>query len=278
MDTLTGATALVTGASGGIGSHLATALTQGGARVVLSARSVAALEALSARLRDSGAEVAVVPADLTEPREVDGLVARAEAALGPLDVLINNAGVEITASYTALAPDELRGMTALNLAAPMVLTRQALPGMLARGRGHVVNIASIAGKGPTAYDVPYAATKAGLIGLTRSLRSEYRDTPVGFSAICPGFVEHEGMYARMRALGLKAPRALTAVPLADVAAAVLTAIEQDRPEIIVTRRPLRPLAVAGEIRPELLERAAATIGATRFMRSVAKRQGRLVER
>lgn len=278
MDTLKDATALVTGASGGIGRHLAAALALRGARLVLSARRVDALDALAADLRDRGAQVAVVSADLADPADVDGLVARAEAALAPLDVLVNNAGVEIAASYTALSPDELRRITTVNLAAPMALIRQALPGMLARGRGHVVNMASIAGKGPTAYDAPYAASKAALIGLTRSLRAEYRDAPVGFSALCPGFVEQEGMYARMRGLGLKAPRVLTAVPMHDVADAVLSAILQDRPEIVLTRRPLRPLAAAGELRPQLLERTVGMIGATRFMRSVAEHQGRLAKR
>ena len=275
MKTLRGATVLITGASGGIGSRLASAFAGRGARVVLSARRADLLESLATRLRGQGAAVAVVPADLAEPADAGSLVERAEAALGPLDVLLNNAGLEITASYTEVSAAELQRMVAVNLKAPLVLIRNALPGMLARGRGHVVNIASIAGKGPTAYDVPYSATKAGLIGLTRSLRLEYRDMPVGFSVVAPGFVEQEGMYARMRSLGVKAPRVLTAVPLDDVIDAVLTAIEKDRAEIVVTRRPLRALAAVGELSPELLERAVAALGAPQFMRDVAKRQGRL---
>jgi short-subunit dehydrogenase len=152
------------------------------------------LEALVAELARTGVRAEAVPGDLSEPANAEALIERSESALGPIDVLVNNAGVEFAAAFASQPREELRATIEVNLAAPLLLTRRVLPGMLERGRGHVVFMASLAGKAPTPYEAAYAATKAGLIGLTQSLRVEYRDAPVGFSVVCPGFVAGEGMY------------------------------------------------------------------------------------
>jgi short-subunit dehydrogenase len=173
MEDLLGRTALVTGASGGIGTHIARALARAGMNVVVSGRREDALAAVAAELRGLGVRSEAVPANLFDLSQTEELIDRSEAALGPLDVLVNNAGVESAAAFTEYTREELTSMVDLNLTAPLSLTHRVVPGMLERGRGHVVFIASVAGKLGPAYQEPYAATKAGLIGRTQSLRAEY---------------------------------------------------------------------------------------------------------
>lgn len=158
---------------------------------------------------------------------------------------------------------------------PLLLTHHLVPGMLSRGLGHVVNISSIGGKGAVPYSVPYAAAKWGLVGVTQSLRAEYADAPVGFSVVCPGFVTGEGMFARTAARGVKAPAGLGTTTPQAVAAAVVRAIEQDVPEIIVTPRPVRPMLAFAVVAPRMAERLAALLGTTRFARDAARAGGRL---
>ena len=167
MQDLIGTNALVTGASGGIGPHIVRALARAGVNVAVSGRRADALEALVAELGTTAVRAEAVPADLGDPRDAEPLIERAESQLGPIDVLINNAGVEFAAAFESQPPEELRATIEINLCAPLLLTRRVLPGMLERGRGHVVFIASLAGKAPTPYEAVYAASKAGLIGLTR---------------------------------------------------------------------------------------------------------------
>ena len=272
MKDLEGRTALLTGASGGIGAHLADGLGRRGVRLALSGRNVDALERVADRVRATGSEAVVVPADLTDLGAADELPSRAEAALGPLDILVNNAGVESPADYTDLSVTEIERYVAVNLTAAMVLIRRTVPGMLARGRGHVVTLASIAGKGPIPYDAPYAATKAGLIGLMRSLRVEYAATPVGFSVVCPGFVEGEGMYGRMVDQGFRSPSLLGTSPPGTVVDAVIDAITRDRAETIVNPMPLRPLFALEELVPGTGERLVTAIGTRRMFAGLARRR------
>ncbi len=173
MEQLRGRTALVTGASGGLGAHLARCLAREGMNVALTARREPELAELAAELEKLGVRAAALPIDLSDLGQIDPLIERAEAALGPVDLLVNNAGVEIGAAFTVLTRDELTSTVDLNLTAPLLLTHRVLPGMLERGRGHVVFVSSVAGKIGPAYNEPYAATKAGLVGLTQSLRAEY---------------------------------------------------------------------------------------------------------
>jgi NAD(P)-dependent dehydrogenase (short-subunit alcohol dehydrogenase family) len=132
---------------------------------------------------------------------------------------------------------------------------------------------SLAGRGGSANNALYASTKAGLVGFTRSLRAELAGTPVSASAICPSFIARDGMYARMQEDGVNAPFLLRAVAPERVAAAVLTAIVHDRPDMLVTGWPMRPLLALQEISPRITERAVAMTGAGRFSRP-ARRPGR----
>jgi short-subunit dehydrogenase len=274
VDDLRGANALLTGAAGGLGRHIARALAAQGAWLALSGRQAAPLEDLCNELRRGGARAQPVLADLADVEQAAALVERAEAAVGPLDLLVNNAGIEVAAAYPAFTDDELAAITRVNLVAPMVLARHALPGMLARGRGHIVSVSSLAGRGGNAYNVLYATTKAGLVGFNRSLRAELADSPVGASVICPGLVARDGMYARMQEVGAKAPLALRAVEPERVARAVIGAIAHDRADVLVTGWPMRPLLAVQELAPRAAERLVAATGAGRFFELVVRQTGR----
>jgi len=275
VDDLHGANALLTGAAGGLGGHIARALATRGVRIAASGRRIEPLERLCRDLRRNGMVAEPVIADLSDREQTAGLVARAEAIVGPLDLLISNAGLEPPGAYTAFSDAELLEVAEVNLLAPMLLARHALPGMLARGRGHVVMISSLAGRGGNAFNVPYATTKAGLVGCTRSLRAELAGTPVSASVICPGLIANDGMYADIqREFGVNAPVALRAVDPDRVAEAVVQAITGDRPDMLMTGWPMRPLLAIQELAPRLAERLIVATGAPRFFRTVAELAGR----
>jgi short-subunit dehydrogenase len=274
MRDLTGRNALLTGASGGIGRCIAQALARAGLNVVVSGRREDALAAAVAELRRLGVRSEAVPADLSDPAQSEPLIDRAQDALGPLDVLVNNAGVEVTAAFTQYRRDELTSTIDINLTVPLLMTRRVVPGMLARGRGHVVFISSLAGKVGPAYEEPYAASKAGLIALTQSLRAEYRRAPVGFSVVCPGFTAGEGMYQRMVEVGVESNRVIGTTTTEKVADRVLEAIRKDLPEVIESGAPIRPMLALAQLSPRLAERVAAGIGSTEIFRRAAAARGR----
>lgn len=271
---IAGAKALLTGASGGIGAETARTLARAGASIALSGRRQDALEALAAELRTLGARCEPVPADLGDRDALQGLLARSEDAIGPLDVLVNNAGVESVGAYASSPTQELVDTVEVNLLAPMLLTRLALPGMLERRRGHVVFVSSLAGKFGPAYNGPYAATKAGLVALTQSLRAEHAGDPVGFSVVCPGFTAGEGMYQRMVQDGHRSNRLLGETTTSKVAEAVLRAIRDDVGEILESGAPIRPMLALQQIAPGLVERVAPRFGATKLFGAVAADRGR----
>jgi short-subunit dehydrogenase len=242
--------------------------------VVLSGRREEVLADLAAELREQGVGAAAVPADLGDLSQVDSLLERSEAALGAIDVLVNNAGVETVGAFTAYSREQLTSMVDVNLTAPLLLTHRVVPGMLERGRGHVVFISSLAGKIGPAYNEPYGATKAGLIGLNQALRAEYRQAPVGFSVVCPGFTAGDGMYQRMVDEGISSNRLLGETTTGKVADRVAEAIRRDLPEVIVSGSPIRPLLALGQLSPRLVERAMEWTGATKIFRRVAVSRGR----
>lgn len=222
-----GAACLVTGASSGIGRAAALALAEKGARLVLSGRDTTRLGEVAAA---TGGEA--IPADLTEPGAPEWLAREAAERLGGVDVLVNNAGVGLAGGLDAVAPERVDELLAVNLRAPVLLARALLPGMLERDRGAIVNVASIAGHLGVAGEAVYAATKAGVIGFSESLRPELAGTRVRVSLVSPGvvdtmFFERRGVpYARAR------PRK---VPPERVAAAIVAAIETGAPRFFVAR-------------------------------------------
>ncbi len=250
--------------------------------VVLAARTTEALDGVAAEVRAaSSAAVTALPVDLSDRDEASNLISRAEHAAGPIAVLVNNAGVETTRCFADRPPDEIAVMTDVNLLAPMLLTRAALPGMIERGRGHIVNLASMAGLLPSAYEEPYNATKFGLVGFTRSLRltAQDRGWNVSASAICPGFMDGAGMYADMRAeFGVVAPRTMKAMPAERVGKAVITAVERDLPEVLLMRGAPRFVATAANASPRLFENIARRLDLGATFRSVADQRAAAEER
>jgi short-subunit dehydrogenase len=275
MKSLQGGVALVTGASGGLGTHLARRLAREGMNVAVSGRREDALAGVVAELGALGVRSVAVPADLSDLTQVDPLIDGVESALGPVDVLVNNAGVESIGAFTTYTRDELTSMVDVNLTAPLLLTHRLTPGMLERGRGHVVFIASVAGKVGPAFNEPYAATKAGLIGLTQSLRAEYLHAPVGFSVVCPGFIAGDGMYARMAQAGHRSNRVMGETTTEKIAEAVVRAIREDRAEIVESGAPIRPMLALAQLAPGLVERVAPRFGVTDLFRGVAAARGRV---
>jgi short-subunit dehydrogenase len=180
---LAGARVVVTGASRGIGAALATELAARGARVVLVARSVEQLEKLAAEL---GGEA--FAADLADASVIEPLVRSIEAD-GPIDVLVNNAGIDLTGDLVALPADDIAALLAVNLRAPILLCRAAIPGMLARGRGHILNVSSLSATNAVPGLASYSASKAGLSQFTAVLRADLKGTPITTTLAQIGTVE-----------------------------------------------------------------------------------------
>ena len=185
MFDLTGRTALVTGASGGLGGAIARALHGQGAEVALSGTRREALEALAAEL---GARVHVTPCDLADAAAVETLVPAAEAAMGSLDVLVNNAGVTRDNLFMRMKDAEWDAVLAINLTAAFRLARAALKGMMKRRFGRIVNVTSIVGVTGNPGQGNYAAAKAGMIGMSKALAAEVATRGITVNCIAPGFI------------------------------------------------------------------------------------------
>jgi len=186
MFDLSGRTALVTGASGGIGAGIATALHRQGATVTLSGTRREALDALAATL---GERVHVVPADLSDRASVETLVPAAEAAMGSLDILVNNAGLTRDGLFLRMKDEDWDNVLAVNLTAGFLLARAALRGMMKRRHGRIIGITSVVGVTGNAGQGNYAASKAGMIGMSKSLAAEVASRNITVNCIAPGFIE-----------------------------------------------------------------------------------------
>jgi short-subunit dehydrogenase len=267
---LRGANAIVTGASRGIGVHIARALAKEGVNLVLAARSAAELETVRVETTGLGVRAASIPCDVVDPDARSELVERAEAEIGPIDIVINNAGVETVGQFHTMAAKELVRVLDVNLIAPVLLTRALLPGMIERGRGHVVNISSGAGKVGVAYAASYSASKHALVGLTHSLRAEYHGSPVGFSVVCPAFVSDTGMYDRWERAGAKAPWFVGRSTPQKVAKVVVSCIRRDRAEVLVNFPPLRPLVALVNAVPAIEPTLMGLFGYTRLFERAAE--------
>ena len=180
---------LITGASQGIGAVLATTFAAAGDRVVLAARNEAGLATTADTARGLGAEVLVVPTDITDPREVDRLAAVTLETFGRVDVLVNNSGIGgPSGELWTLELDEWRETFAVNVEGVFLVCKALLPPMVARGRGSVIIVGSITGKRPLWGRTPYATTKSAVVGLTRTLALEAGAYGVRVNLVSPGFV------------------------------------------------------------------------------------------
>jgi|SRR6266850_2399292 len=272
MDNLRGRTALLTGASGGLGTYMAAALAEQGINLSLVAFPGAGLDDLKTKVEAQGVRAIALPLDLRQEQGMQEAVAETRKVFKSIDILINNAGIEFTSAYHDLDVQTIEDIIAVNLRAPMRLTRALIPEMLERRSGHIVNISSLAGKAGPGYQEPYAATKAGLIGFTFALRGTYRGTGVSASVICPGFVE-AGIYARLKErTGCAAPALLGTSRPEPVAKAVVRAIKKNLPDVIINPYPVRPLFAVTELFPRLGEWLTCTLGVHKFFGRIAAAQ------
>jgi len=248
--------------------HIARTLAREGVNLSLAARSAEELEQVRAEMEGLGVRAIATVCDVTEAADRARLIERTEAELGPVDVLINNAGIEVIAHFESSDEADLVRTLDVNLMAAMLLTRAVVPGMLQRGRGHVVNIASGAGKVGVPYGVAYSTSKHGMVGMVHALRAEYHGRPVGFSAVCPGFVTDVGMYANW---GVTAPKVAGSAKPEKVAAVVLSCIVKNKAEVIVNTPPVRPLVVLHNIAPRLTPAILKAFGYSGVFEKVADR-------
>jgi len=184
---LDGRKALITGAARGLGKVMALALAQAGADVVIVSRTLSECQATAGEIaKETGRKAHAIAADVARAGEVAGLFAAAQAAVGPIDILINNAGINIRGPAPKLTEAEWDAVVDINLKAPFLCAREVMPGMIERGWGRIINLGSIMSVIALAERAPYSSAKAGVMGLTRVLALECAGKGVTVNAICPG--------------------------------------------------------------------------------------------
>jgi len=266
-----GRTALVTGASRGIGPLIAAQLAREGGHVVLTGRSARDLEAVASDLYAAGADVSFIPADLTAPRATTALVETIEHQRGGIDLLVNNAGGDPLREFHAMTVDENLRTLRLNLIAPVALSHEVLPGMLGRGRGHIVNISAMAGRASFPYTEVYAAAKDGLIGFTRVLRADYHGRGVSATVLILGAIRGAGQGQRiLDESGMKASAFMS--PAESVARAVVRAVKKDRAELVIMPGPGRLVRAIMDYFPSLGPAANRAAGATATMQKIIEQR------
>jgi short-subunit dehydrogenase len=243
---LSGRKTLLTGATGGLGRAIAQALAERGAKLALSARNREALEAMAAGLPGGGHTV--LPADLAEPDAAERLAAEAAGT----EILIANAGLPAAGKLDGFSAEEVKRALRVNLEAPMLLARALYPAMLEAGSGHLVFVASLAGKAASPRSSIYNATKFGLRGFALGLRADLAPQGVGVSLVTPGFIREAGMFADA---GAKSPPGMGTARPEQVAAATVKAIERNKVEVAIAPLQQRAAAHFALVTPALSARA-----------------------
>jgi short-subunit dehydrogenase len=264
---LKGKTALVTGASRGIGPHIATVLAGRGMNLVLTGRSSPELEAVAAEQRKRGVRVVTVVTDLLDADARTLLVGAAEREFGGVDVLVNNAGGDPLREFDQMSIEENLAILDLNLTAPIALTHLVLPAMLSRGSGHIINISAMAGRVSFPFTEAYAAAKDGLIGFTRVLRSDYRSRGVTASVLILGAIAGAGQGQRtLDDMKQKTPSFMA--PVEMVTKALLRALDRDQAELVVMPGPARLLRALMDYFPGMGPWMNRRLGVNKALREV----------
>lgn len=258
-DKLKGRIILLTGASKGIGPFIARKLAAEGGVLAINARSMDGLGETIASM--SGSNHRAFAGDIREALMRKALVQDVMDAFGRIDILINNAGVEMEGLFTDLREDEIADAIDINFMAPMHLARLVLPQMLQQGSGHVVNMSSVGGKRGAPYGALYCGTKAALDRWAEGIRMELASGGVNVSTIFPGYVTGEGMFARFH---MEPPGLLGSCNPQQVANAVYRSIIKNKREIIVNSTPIRPLVALGQLFPALGDAAVRILGIPGF--------------
>ncbi len=266
MKNLNGRNVILTGASYGIGPHIAKALASEGVNIALVARSSDKLIGVANAISAPGRKVITIPVDITTQEGRETLINRTEAELGPIDILINNAGVHFAGHLHERTQDQLNQIIQTNLTASIMLTRAVLPKMLERGSGHIVQSASLAGKVGMPYMAVYSATKYGLVGFNHALQAELRGTGVRSTAMCWGFISHDGMWDRYKR---PVHIAFGTTSAEQVAQKLVRAIKRDYIEQVVNPIPVHPVLALWALAPRLAASLFNLIRVNQFMKSVA---------
>jgi short-subunit dehydrogenase len=257
---LVNGTVLITGATGGIGQAVARAFASRGAQLILSGRRQQVLDSLAAQLGGRA-----VVCDMASREDVQRLI----DSVGPVDVLIANAGLPATGHITELSQAQLDTMLEVNLRAPIALARGLIPGMVQRRRGHLVFVSSLSGKVASPLSSLYSASKFGLRGFALAVRQDLRGTGVGASSILPGFVSDAGLFADS---GAELPRGVGTKTPDDVAAAVITAVQRNRAEIAVAPIGLRVGAGFASVLPSVAAAVTRLTGGDKVANQVSEGQ------
>jgi len=261
--------AILTGASHGIGPYIARALAARGTNLLLVARSEPELARLARELRTRDTKVAVAAIDLAGRQAAEQVAAAAAAEVGTVDVLVNNAAVELQRRFHTLDTEEIETVIRVDLITPIALARLLLPAMLERGYGRIINISSIAGRVGFPFTEAYAASKDGLIAFSRVLRNDYRRAGVSATAIVLGAVKDAGLGQRtLDELGLQTNTSFMVTP-EKVAKAVVRAIEKDKAEIVLMPGPGRLLKALMDLYPGFGPTMNRISGGEKFMGLVA---------
>jgi short-subunit dehydrogenase len=241
---LKGAVAVVTGASSGIGEAVAVGLAQRGAKVVLAARRKDRLDELADRIERAGGTALAIRCDVTDREQLASLPTVVKEAFGPCDVLVNNAGVPGGGTFANLSYQQIEDIVEVNVLGVMYGTRAFLPGMLKRHHGHIVNVASLAGRFATPGAAVYGASKHAVVAFSESLFYEVEDQGILVTAVNPGFVKTEGFPL----VGMDPRMILT---MDKVAGAVVRVVRDDiAPELSVPRY-ISPLQAFRVLTPPL---------------------------
>lgn len=223
------AVVVVTGASAGIGEATALRFARAGSRTVLAARRVERLEALAGAIRARGGDALPVGCDVTAPDDIAGLVDSTIVAYGRCDVLVNNAGIPGGGAFRDASTEQIERLVRVNLLGVLLVTKAFLPHLLERGAGHVVNVASVAGRVATPGAAVYGATKHGVVAFSEALSAELRPSGILVTAVNPGLTRTEGFpqAGRHRPFVMKPDR---------VAETIVDVVRRDRaPEVSVPR-------------------------------------------
>ncbi|MBC7247598.1 MAG: SDR family NAD(P)-dependent oxidoreductase [Actinobacteria bacterium] len=269
MKDLNGKVVLITGAARGMGRLQAMNFAREGARVAITDIDAAELEKTAGEMRDAGYDVHHYLLDISDREACFRVVEQVESELGPIDVLVNNAAVAMNETVLDTPEEHYRRITDVNYLGQVWMMQAAVPGMVRRGCGHLVNMCSVAGKVAAPFLGPYCATKFALIGITDCIRQELRGSGVNFTIVNPGYIA-TGMFE-----GSKPPILTGWVDPQKVADTVVDAVKKNKAEIFVPRAIMRLTAfVRGLGLPKMTDFLFGIVGLGKSFAGMQKDRGR----